>query len=74
MEVGAAPGKGRSRQKLGKVAEIDAQYASMDPSQLKKQLKKLEDQMFAHARDLEFEEAAQVRDQIEQLKQHFFME
>ena len=45
-----------------------------DAAQLKKTLKTLEDKMFSHARDLEFEEAAAVRDEIERLKQHFFME
>ncbi len=74
MEVGSAPGKGRSRHKFDKVAEMDAEYGHLDAGQLKKTLKTLEDRMFAHARDLEFEEAARVRDEMEQLKQHFFME
>ena len=42
------------------------------PAALAKQLKQLEKQMYRHARDLEFEQAATIRDQINQLNQNFF--
>jgi excinuclease ABC subunit B len=44
------------------------EYAALDPSQVATRLKALEDRMYKHARDLEFEEAARVRDQIRKLK------
>ncbi len=50
------------------VAEPAADYAAMDPQQLSARLKKLEAQMFKHAQDLEFEQAARVRDEIQKLK------
>ena len=34
-----------------------------------KELKRLEERMYQHARDLEFEEAAQTRDQIGKLRE-----
>lgn len=58
-------GKGKAR----KVAEDVGDYRSMDPAQIASRLKALEQQMYQHARDLEFEDAARVRDQIRQLKE-----
>jgi len=52
-----------------KVAEIAAGYGDMlSPKEMVKQINKMEDKMFEHASNLEFEEAAQVRDQIERIK------
>ena len=51
-----------------KVAEETAEYAALTPGQLEKLVKKLEQQMMQHAKDLEFEEAARVRDQIQHVK------
>ncbi|MEN1943404.1 excinuclease ABC subunit UvrB [Luteimonas sp. MJ293] len=59
-------GRGKSRQQLAEEVE---DYASMAPAQLASKLAELEQQMYRHARDLEFEEAAQVRDRIRQLKE-----
>ena len=59
-------GRGKVRQQ---VAEQVEDYASMAPAQLATKLAELEQQMYRHARDLEFEEAAQVRDRIRQLKE-----
>jgi excinuclease ABC subunit B len=50
------------------VAEQAADYAALDPAQLGKKLALLESQMFKHARDLEFEQAAKLRDEIQRLK------
>ena len=50
------------------VAEDQADYAALNPSQVAARLKQLEDRMYKHAKDLEFEEAARVRDQIRKLK------
>ncbi|GAB6033962.1 excinuclease ABC subunit UvrB [Galenea microaerophila] len=43
-------------------------YAQMKPSELAAQIKKLEKQMYAAAKSLEFEKAAQLRDEIQQAK------
>ncbi|MDH5823822.1 excinuclease ABC subunit UvrB [Luteimonas sp. RD2P54] len=59
----------RGRGKGRKVAEEAEDYAAMDPAQLASRLKALEQQMYQHARDLEFEDAARVRDRIRKLKE-----
>jgi excinuclease ABC subunit B len=41
----------------------------MRPEVLVRQIKKLEGEMFKKARNLEFEEAARLRDEIERMKQ-----
>ncbi len=51
-----------------KVAEEHAEYAAMTPKKLSSEIEKLEDQMYAHARNLEFEEAGAVRDKLEEMK------
>ena len=51
------------------MAEEAADYRSLSPAQLGVRLKALEQQMYQHAKDLEFEDAARVRDQIRQLKE-----
>ena len=57
-------GRGKGR----KVAEDRDDYRALTPVQLAARIKALEQQMYQHARDLEFEEAAAVRDQLRQLK------
>jgi excinuclease ABC subunit B len=52
-----------------KVAEERSQYAHIKPAQLGKAVAELEQQMFKHAQNLEFEAAAKVRDEITHLKQ-----
>ena len=61
--VKAGKGKGR------KVADEAESYASLSPGKLAAKLVALEEQMYRHARDLEFEDAARVRDQIHKLKE-----
>ncbi len=59
----AGRGKGR------RVAEEPADYGVMDPAKAVARIKVLEQQMYQHARDLEFEDAARLRDQIQRLKE-----
>jgi len=59
-------GKGKAARR---VAEVEADYAVLAPAQLAARIKALEQQMYQHARDLEFEDAARVRDRIRQLKE-----
>jgi len=62
---------GRSKSERGKsarIAEEAAEYAALSPARLATRLKALEQQMYQHARDLEFEAAGEVRDRIRRLK------
>ncbi len=65
----AYPGAPGSAKQYAKVAEDMLEYAVSDPRKLAQKLKKLEQQMYKHAQNLEFEEAAQVRDQIKHLRE-----
>ncbi|TAL73520.1 MAG: excinuclease ABC subunit UvrB [Rhodanobacter sp.] len=67
----AAPTRGRgTRGKQHAVAEEAADYAPMDPAKAAAAIRKLEAQMYKHAQDLEFEQAARLRDQIHELREH----
>ena len=68
------PGAGSmALSRRSKVAEPAADYKTLSPRQIAKKLKNLEDEMYQHARDLEFEDAARVRDQIQQLHQEMLV-
>ncbi|EGR0580427.1 excinuclease ABC subunit UvrB [Vibrio cholerae] len=56
---------------LAKVAEESAAYQVLTPQQLEKEISKLEAAMYQHAQNLEFELAAQKRDEIHQLRHQF---
>jgi excinuclease ABC subunit B len=60
-----APQKGRR-----KVADDKPIYELMTTEQLMKRAAKLEKKMLQHARDLEFEEAARLRDEIHTIRDH----
>ncbi len=65
-----APSRGRgSRGERRAVAEQGADYAALSADQASVMIKKLEAQMYKHAENLEFEEAARLRDQIHQLRE-----
>ncbi|MDH3647846.1 MAG: excinuclease ABC subunit UvrB [Gammaproteobacteria bacterium] len=53
-----------------KVAEEMARYQKMSPGEFSRHLAGLEEQMYAHARDLEFEDAARLRDDIERIRRY----
>jgi len=63
--AGGVPGAKR----YAKVAEEVAEYAALSPEMLARKVKKLEKQMYQHAQNLEFEEAARVRDQIRRIQE-----
>ncbi|MBK1725019.1 excinuclease ABC subunit UvrB [Thiocystis violacea] len=65
---GATPGAPMKAREYAKVAEEIAEYAGLTPAQMAKRLKTLEKAMYQHAKDLEFEKAAAVRDQIRELQ------
>ncbi len=58
------PGRGRRR-----IAEDATSYESLTPEQLLRKAQKLEKKMLKHARDLEFEEAARLRDKIQEMRE-----
>jgi excinuclease ABC subunit B len=60
-----------SRQEL-KAAQTVAAYRVMDEKALTRQVKKLEKEMMDAAKNLEFEKAAELRDQLKELKQVLF--
>ncbi|EGW22675.1 excinuclease ABC subunit UvrB [Methylobacter tundripaludum] len=71
MQV-SIPGAGMTsaNKLLDKVAEFPADYkAAMTPKQASKKLKQLEDTMYQHAKNLEFEQAAKIRDEIKVLQE-----
>ena len=51
-----------------KISDNGKYYEVLSPKQLTKKMDALEKQMYQHAKDLEFEQAAQLRDQVEELR------
>ena len=62
-----------TQREMLKAAQDGAKYDAMSEKQMAAALKKLEKQMFDHAKNLEFEQAAKVRDQLKTLKQKLFV-
>mgnify|MGYP001825656924 FL=1 len=65
---GAVPMGPASARRFAEVAEEVADYGRLTPEQLAKRINRLEQQMYEHARNLEFEEAARLRDQIRHIE------
>ncbi|GJH23969.1 excinuclease ABC subunit UvrB [Caballeronia sp. EK] len=55
-----------------KEAQTRAKFEDMSEKQISKEIKRLEKQMMDHAKNLEFEKAAQTRDQLALLRQRVF--
>ena len=55
--------------RYARVAEEKIGYMELPPDLLMKKIKQLEQQMYQHARDLEFEQAAEIRDEIGRIKE-----
>jgi excinuclease ABC subunit B len=64
-----APGDRKGRGKSQRVAEPIENYAALPPAQIAARIAAMEATMYQHARDLEFEDAARVRDEIRKLKE-----
>jgi len=62
------PGAGLNQSAKNKVAEQKSSYTALSQKEKEKKLTQLEDQMYKHAKNLEFEAAAKVRDDIKQLQ------
>ena len=73
LEAAYAPGSKRSsdrKKSAGASERKGADYTVLDPKNMAKEIARLEEQMYQHAKNLEFEQAAQLRDQIESLREH----
>ena len=72
MEGAVVPGsRSKKRKGMAKAAEENAKYENelRSPSEISKRIRQLEEKMYALARDLEFEAAAQMRDEIGKLRE-----
>ncbi|PKH20975.1 excinuclease ABC subunit B [Enterobacterales bacterium CwR94] len=69
--IGKMKGKGRGKSSSQRSAENDAADLAMSPQALQKKIHELEAQMQQHAQNLEFEEAAAVRDRLHKVRELF---
>ncbi len=58
----------KDRKYIEKVADEKAQYSAMTAKQLAKRLQQMEQAMYRHAQNLEFEEASQIRDEMQHIR------
>ncbi|MBI2993851.1 MAG: excinuclease ABC subunit UvrB [Gammaproteobacteria bacterium] len=65
---GAFTGTAAPARRWARVAELGEDYSALSPELLAKRIRRLEEEMYRHARDLEFEEAARIRDQIRRMQ------
>ena len=63
------PGGPMKARDYAKVADAMAEYADLTPTQMAKKVKSLEKEMYRAAKELEFERAAALRDQIKTLRE-----
>ncbi|ELI6432343.1 excinuclease ABC subunit UvrB [Aeromonas salmonicida subsp. salmonicida] len=68
MDMGGSRSAGKTGRGGRKAAELQGEYHVRSASEIAKEIKRMEEQMFQHARDLEFEQAAALRDQIQRLR------
>jgi excinuclease ABC subunit B len=66
-------GKAKDRKVAEEKASFGAEIAALSPAALARKMQQLEGQMHEHAKNLEFEEAAAVRDQLAEVKQIAFI-
>ena len=62
-------GRGRGGSRGLRVAEPTTDYRTLSPGEVASTMRKLEAQMYKHAQDLEFEDAARVRDEIHRIRE-----
>lgn len=68
MDMGGSRTAGKPGKGMRKAAEPQGEYHVRSASEIAKEIKRMEEQMFQRARDLEFEQAAALRDQIQRLR------
>ena len=62
---------GKKLDKLTLISNVKKKFPKVNGDNVISVIKELEKHMFAHAKDLEFEKAAQIRDQIETIQENF---
>jgi excinuclease ABC subunit B len=62
----------RGTQRELKAAQLEVGYAGMDEADLAREIRRVEKEMLERARNLEFEEAARLRDELRMLKDRLF--
>tara|TARA_R110002167_G_scaffold214432_3_gene419151 strand:- start:231 stop:2246 length:2016 start_codon:yes stop_codon:yes gene_type:complete len=74
---GAVSVPGKRRQSLSRITENDSEYEvnllARTPVELRQEMERLENDMYEAAKNLEFEKAASMRDQVSALKQRLLM-
>jgi len=70
LQIGQPVNRTKSKGK-GKAVEGGAQLQNLTPKALDQKIRDLEAQMYTHAQNLEFEQAAALRDEIHQLREQF---
>ena len=66
-------GQAKSKKKSLEIFKFTPLQELNDPDQMRKEITLLEDLMYKHAKNLEFEEAAAHRDRVTELKEKLFM-
>ena len=66
-------GNARERRVAEQTAAFSAEVANLTPAAMARKVKQLEAQMHEHAKNLEVEEAAMLRDKVAELKQLAFL-
>lgn len=70
LQLGQSSTRGKNKGKGRSTASAE-QYQHLTPKALEQKIHQLEATMYSHAQNLEFEQAAAVRDQIQQLRAQF---
>ena len=69
LEGAVVPGARSNKRKTAAKAQEAAQEQLRSPSEITKRIRQLEERMYESARNLEFESAAQLRDEIQSLRE-----
>lgn len=69
MDIGDGRGESQNQGSYDKVAQVRTSHYHADAAQLSHDIDKLEKQMHEHARNLEFEQAAALRDEVKRLRE-----
>ncbi|WP_372724803.1 excinuclease ABC subunit UvrB, partial [Immundisolibacter sp.] len=69
LDIGRSETGSNARRTQAKVAEPAAEYQALSSKQLGQLIARLEQDMYRHAENLEFEQAAQVRDRIHAIRE-----
>ncbi|WP_342221358.1 excinuclease ABC subunit UvrB [Candidatus Fukatsuia endosymbiont of Tuberolachnus salignus] len=63
--------RGKGKNRGTRAEETTGSYQALTAKALERKIRELEEQMYIHARDLEFEQASVLRDQVQQMRQQF---